>query len=140
MSVSGVVAPPITSGRTRRHRFLFLAHLKAGADLEPAFWNRSQDYLCGKPKNWFQNWNQHRPGWKRGICAVNRKEKEQQNLPQYVQSYGQVSKAALMEHKNRRLYVPLGSPLCLSIVSMCRNAGLSVSVYKCYNQIHIQYF
>ena len=60
ISVSGVVAPPITSGRTRRHRFLFLAHLKAGADFEPVFWNRSQLFLCGKRKNWFQNWNQPR--------------------------------------------------------------------------------
>ena len=60
ISVSGVVAPPIISGRTRRHRFLFLAHLKAGADLVPVFWNWSQLYLCGKRKNWFQNWNQPR--------------------------------------------------------------------------------
>src|SRR4029434_6228520 len=56
ISVSGVVAPPIISGRTRRHRFLFLAHLKAGADFEPVLWNRSQLFLCGKRKNWFQSW------------------------------------------------------------------------------------
>lgn len=37
MSVSGGVAPPITSGRTRRHRFLFLAQHKVGAELEPVF-------------------------------------------------------------------------------------------------------
>ena len=68
ISVSGVVAPPITSGRTRRHRFLFLAHLKAGADLVPVFWNWSQLYLCGKRKNWFQSWNQ--PGTSTGPALV----------------------------------------------------------------------
>ena len=68
ISVSGVVAPPITSGRTRRHRFLFLAHLKAGADFEPVFWNRSQLFLCGKRKNWFQSWNQ--PGTSTGPALV----------------------------------------------------------------------
>src|SRR4029434_10623816 len=71
ISVSGGVAPPITSVRTRRHRFLFLAHLKGGADLEPVFWNRSQVYLCGKPKNWFQNWTAPaRLWWKRGTSEV----------------------------------------------------------------------
>src|SRR4029434_9470682 len=64
MSVSGGVAPAITSGRTQRHRFLFLAHLKVGADLEPVFWNQSQVYLCGKRKNCFQSWNQ--PGTSTG--------------------------------------------------------------------------
>ena len=67
MSVSGVVAPPITSGRTRRHRFLFLAHLKAGADFEPVFLEPEPAFFVWKTEELVPELeparNQHRPSF-----------------------------------------------------------------------------
>ena len=67
ISISGGVAPSITSGRTRRHRFLFLAHLKVGADLEPVFLEPEPGLFVWKTEELVPELepaqNQHRPGF-----------------------------------------------------------------------------
>lgn len=66
ISVAGRVAPPITSGRTRRHRLLFLDQHKVGA----VFGTKSQVYLRGKSKNQFENWHQPRTSTSTGPALV----------------------------------------------------------------------